>query len=167
MRPNSASARSSDAFALITSGTRFESNGSPGARPRRASIWPALASASTSWAEVSVSETRTRSSPCATRVPRSTGVAITRPVASALTSACSSATSEPVTRRNRSMGRLSTFTVVMSSGAGRTSAVDAALLLPHAVESTERARSAPPAAYFRSGFITSNLNDRDLRGTFG
>ena len=99
IRLNSASARSSVALAFITSGTFVRSNGWPETSPSLASIWAALASASCSWADVSEGEMRTSSVPWVTRVPRSTGVSITRPAVSALTSACASALSEPVTRR--------------------------------------------------------------------
>ena len=46
----------------------------PGLSPSRASICAALASASLAWASVSVGEMRISTSPCATAVPRSTGV---------------------------------------------------------------------------------------------
>jgi len=63
----------------------------------------AFASASRRAASASVAETRIRTVPAVTRVPRSTGVPMTRPAVSAATSACSSAASDPVTRRKRSI----------------------------------------------------------------
>ena len=118
MRENSPSANSSDALAFMTSGTALGSNAAPSRSPSRASICEALASASWSCAEASAGETRIRTVPSLTRVPRSTGVAMTRPPNSALTSASSSARSEPVTLMKRSIDRLSTAAVVMATGSG-------------------------------------------------
>ena len=73
--------------------------------PSRASICAALASASWACARTSTSAMRTSSLPSLTRLPRSTGVATTRPAISAATSACSSAVSVPVTATNRVIGR--------------------------------------------------------------
>ena len=92
------------ARALATSGTRSTSNVAPPARPSRASICAALAWASRAWASTSAAAMRTRSPLAVTRLPRSTGVATTRPAISAATSAWSWAASVPLTRMNRAIG---------------------------------------------------------------
>ena len=74
------------ARALATSGTRSTANGSPAVTPSRASICAALAWASTACASPSAAAIRISSALAPTRLPRSTGVATTRPATSAATS---------------------------------------------------------------------------------
>ena len=59
------------------------------------------------------------SAPVATGVPRSTGVATTRPAISAATSACSSAVRLPVARMNRAIGCSMAATGSTCHGGGR------------------------------------------------
>src|SRR5262245_55438703 len=142
MRPKSASAQSSAAFAFSTSGTRAGSNAWPAERPSRASSCAALASASRSEASTSVADRRTSTAPAATRVPRSTGVPTMRPPTSAATSAFSSASSDPVTRRKRSIDWLCTEATWTATGAGSGGAAALVRSPLHAAEKSA-ARAAP------------------------
>src|SRR5215471_18382885 len=144
MRAKSASAQSSEAFAFRTSGTCAGSNPCPAVRPSRASSCAALACASRSDASASVADRRTSTAPAATFVPRSTGVPTTRPPISAATSACSSAESEPVTRRKRSMGCDLTVAACTATGAG---SFGVAALVRSPLQAAERsADSAAPVS---------------------
>jgi len=79
--------RSLGFFASFGATTLLAFSGWPAVRPSLASSCAALASASLTCASLSVAETRTSSAPAPTSLPRSTGVAITRPPVSAATSA--------------------------------------------------------------------------------
>src|SRR5262245_40829558 len=101
---------------------------------------------------------RTSSDPWLTLEPRSTGVAITRPAVSALTSACSSAVSEPVTRRNRSIARLSTVAVSTTTGAGASAAAAAAeVLVSEQADDIAPSATTPAIKERRKRDMTENL----------
>src|SRR4051812_10845864 len=144
MRLKSASAKSSDAFALSTSGTRPASKPWLAARPRRASSCAAFASASRSDASASVADSRTSTVPADTRVPRSTGVPITRPAVSAATSAFSSGEIEPVTRRYRSIDWVCAWVTFTATAAGSGGA--AALVRSPLQAAEKSAAVATPAS---------------------
>jgi hypothetical protein len=69
---------------------------------------------------------------------------MTRPGASALTSACSSATSDPVTRRYRSIVRLSTCVVSTAIGSGFASAFTVVALPPQPAAAAATAATNNP-----------------------
>src|SRR5262245_34331801 len=117
------------------------SNAAPAPNASRAWIWAAFASASCTCARTSVSEIRMSSAPSPTSVPRSTGVATTRPATSAETSACSSAVSVPVAATNREIGFSTTAAIVaLTVLTSFDAAARASLLTPGRQPAAARAR---------------------------
>ena len=120
------------ALAAATSGTVSMLNASPGSIASRASSCDTLASASEAAACASTCESVMSGDPSVTRLPRSTGVPITRPVVSAATSASSAAMSVPVTRSTRLTLCCAAGAAVISSGAGPDAATAGFAPDPHA-----------------------------------
>ena len=104
MRANSLSARSYDACAVCTSGTALTSNVPPSAQAESRLDLRGVGLGLGHLRLGLRGDRRTSAVPSATGVPRSTGVAMTRPAISAATSACSSAIRLPVARMKRAIG---------------------------------------------------------------